>query len=342
MLERRNHIGGNIYTERADGIDIHKYGPHIFHSDKKAIWDYVNKLTFFKPFVYSPVANYKDELYNLPFNMHTFYRLWGTATPKQATAKLEEQRAEYADIIPENLEEQALKLVGRDIYEKLIKGYTEKQWGRKCTELPPFIIRRLPLRLTFDNNYFNDTFQGIPVAGYTALIEKLLDGIEVKTTTDFFADKETWTNLTEKIVFTGRIDRFFNECYGRLEYRSLHFEEERLETDNYQGIPVVNFTDISVPYTRITEHKHFTGKECQFTVISREYPVAWNEDEEPYYPINDERNNAIYEKYKALADNEKNVIFGGRLGTYKYYNMDQIIEQALDAAEDELRKEDAR
>jgi UDP-galactopyranose mutase len=335
VLEKREHIGGNIYTERVEGIDIHKYGPHIFHTNKQEIWDYVNRLTFFKPFVYSPVADFNGELYNLPFNMHTFYQMWGVRTPAEAHAKIAEQQAEFADIEPRNLEEQAMKLVGRDIYEKLIKGYTEKQWGRKCTELPSFIIRRLPVRLTFDNNYFNDMFQGIPLQGYTELIRQLLAGIEVRTGVDFLQDRKTWEAMADKVVFTGRIDQYFEEKYGKLEYRSLRFEEEQLDQENYQGIPVTNYTAASVPYTRITEHKHFTKAESPITVISREYPQDWHEGLEPYYPVNNEQNNVVYGRYEAEAKKLDTVIFGGRLGTYRYYNMDQIIEQALQAVQEE-------
>ena len=336
VIERRNHVGGNIYTERTGGIDVHKYGPHIFHTSKKDIWDYANEITFFKPFTLCPLANFRDKLYNLPFNMHTFYQMWGVTTPAQAMEKLAKERAEYADITPTNLEEQALKSVGRDIYEKLIKGYTEKQWGRKCNELPPFIIRRLPLRLIFDNNYFNDTFQGIPAEGYTVMINKLLEGIEVRLCTDFFADRKIWLNTAEKIIFTGRIDEFFDERFGTLEYRSLRFEHETLAMENYQGAPVVNFTDATIPYTRITEHKHFSGAKANFTIISREYPAPWKPGDEPYYPINDQKNNLLYQKYAALAKETPNVIFGGRLGAYRYFNMDEVLETAIAAAKTEL------
>lgn len=331
LLEKRNHIGGNIYTANVDGIDVHKYGPHIFHTNRKEIWDYVNRLTFMQPFVYSPVANYHDELYNLPFNMNTFCKMWGVNDPAEAQAKIEHQRAEYKDIAPRNLEEQACKLVGKDIYEKLIKGYTEKQWGRKANTLPAFIIRRLPVRFTFDNNYFDDTFQGIPKKGYTEMIRQLLKNIEIRMSVDFLAEKNQWLKLADRIVFTGRIDQYFEECYGPLEYRSLRFEEERIDCENYQGVAVINYTSADVPYTRITEHKHFMKIQSEGTVISREYPQDWTVGKEPYYPVNDEKNGRLYEKYLVAGKKYPNVIFGGRLGTYRYYNMDQIIEQALEA-----------
>ena len=335
VLERRDCIGGNCATTRREGIDVHVYGPHIFHTDKRTTWDYVNALTPFRPFVYSPVASYHGELYSLPFNLRTFYALWGVRTPEEAAAKLAEQRAEYADIEQQNLEEQALSLVGRDIYEKLIQGYTEKQWGRPCTELPAFIIRRLPVRLTFDANYFNDRFQGIPEQGYTALIEALLDGIEVRTGTDFLADRAAWEAQAAKVVYTGRVDAYFGERLGALEYRSLRFEHETLEQENYQGIPVMNYTSKDEPFTRIIEHKHFLKQESPVTIVSREHPDAWSLGKEPYYPVNDAKNNALYERYAELAAAERHVLFGGRLGTYRYYNMDQVIEQALAAAKKE-------
>ena len=331
VLERRCHIGGNIYTEEEEGIAIHKYGPHIFHTNKREIWDYVDGLTRFRPFVLAPIANYHGEFYHLPFNMNTFYALWGVKTPAEAEKKLAEQRAEYAAIEPKNLEEQALKLVGHDIYEKLIKGYTEKQWGRPCTELPAFIIRRLPVRLTYDNNYFNDAYQGIPEAGYTALIEALLDGIEVRLGTDFLADRAAWSERAGKIVFTGRIDRYYDSYLGALAWRSLRFEEETLDMQDFQGNVVINYTTTDVPYTRIIEHKHFLKTQSEKTVITREYPQDWKEGLEPYYPVNDDANSKLYEKYCARAAEDKNIIFGGRLGTYRYYNMDQVIEQALEA-----------
>lgn len=329
VLERRKHIGGNIYTENREGIDVHVYGPHIFHTNKKAIWDYVNELTFFKPMAYAPIACYGRQRYNLPFNMHTFYEMWGTTTPEEASIKLAEQRAEYAGIEPQNLEEQALKLVGRDIYEKLIKGYTQKQWGRKCTELPAFIIRRLPVRLTWNNNYFNDTFQGIPEKGYTELVRQLLQGIEVFTEVDFLKERTRWQEKAEQIVYTGRIDEYFDEKLGALEYRSLRFETETLPIENYQGAAVVNYTAADIPYTRITEHKHFLQQESRNTIISREYPQEWRTGVEPYYPVNDDKNTILLERYKKLAETEQNVFFGGRLGMYRYFNMDQVIEEAL-------------
>ena len=341
VLERRKHLGGNIYTENKEGIDVHVYGPHIFHTNKKAIWDYVNELTFFKPMAYAPIACYGRQRYNLPFNMHTFYEMWGTTTPEEASVKLAEQRAEYAEIEPQNLEEQALKLVGRDIYEKLIKGYTQKQWGRKCTDLPAFIIRRLPVRLTWNNNYFNDTFQGIPEKGYTELIRQLLQGIEVRIGVDFLQERKLWQEKAKQIIYTGRIDEYFEEKLGALEYRSLRFETETLSTENYQGVSVMNYTAADVPYTRITEHKHFLQQESKHTIISREYPQAWRPGVEPYYPVNDERNTSLLKKYKELAEAEPNMFFGGRLGMYCYYNMDQIIEEALTMAA-ELTGSDAK
>ncbi len=337
VLEKRAHVGGNIRTERKEGIDVHVYGPHIFHTDKREIWDYVNDIARFRPFTYSPIANYQGSFYNLPFNMYTFYQMWGVRTPEAATEKLAEQRAGYAGINPKNLEEQALKLVGRDIYEILIKGYTEKQWGKQCTELPPFIIQRLPVRLRFDNNYFSDMYQGIPMEGYTNFIEKLLDGIEVLVNLDFIAQRDEWKSKAKRIVFTGRIDEYFDECFGALEYRSLRFEEEVLEKESYQGIPVMNFTSVDIPYTRITEHKHFLPKYGNpFTIISREYPQSWMRGVEPYYPVNDEKNETICSKYLEKAKTLTNVLFGGRLGTYRYFNMDQVIEQALEAVQREL------
>ena len=336
VIERREHIGGNIYTERREGIDVHKYGAHIFHTSNRKIWDYVNALTPFRPFVNSPVANFRGELYALPFNMNTFYKLWNTATPQAARAKIDEQKKAYADITPQNLEEQAIKLVGVDIYEKLIKGYTEKQWGKPCDKLPAFIIKRLPVRFTFDNNYFNDTYQGIPEAGYTALVEKLLSGVEVKTATDFFDNRASYEAIADKIVFTGRIDKFFGEQFGKLQYRSLRFEEETLPTENFQGVAVMNFTAAEVPYTRIIEHKHFTKAAAKTTIISREYPLAWQDGLEPFYPVNDAANAEIYAQYEKAAAERTNVIFGGRLGTYRYLDMDKVIEQALAATAKEL------
>ena len=331
VLERRKEIGGNIYTAWVEGIDVHRYGPHIFHTNRRTTWDYVDALTPLRPVQFSPVANFRGEIYNLPFNMNTFYRLWGVRTPEEAAAKLADERAAYADIEPRNLEEQALKLVGRDIYEKLVKGYTEKQWGRTAAELPAFIIRRLPVRLTYDNSYFEDRFQGIPEEGYTKLAAALLSGIEVKTGVDFLADASHWKAEAAKIVFTGRVDAYFSERLGTLEYRSLRFVEERLDMANYQGTAVMNYTAAEVPYTRITEHKHFVKAKSSVTVISREFPQGWREGREPYYPVNDEKNDRLYRQYVAAAKEEPEVIFGGRLGTYTYYNMDQVVEQALAA-----------
>ena len=341
VIDKRPHIGGNVYCENVEGINVHKYGAHIFHTSNKAVWDFVNFFVEFNRYTNSPVANYQGHLYNLPFNMNTFYQMWGVTTPEQAQAKIEIQKAEVLEKMksegittPRNLEEQALTLIGKDIYEKLIKGYTEKQWGRKCTELPTFIIKRLPVRFIYDNNYFNDKYQGIPIGGYNKLIEGLLSDIEVKLNTDFFDDRDKWTNLAERIVFTGQIDEFYNYCYGKLEYRTVHFEEETLDTPNYQGNAVVNYTERNVPYTRIIEHKHFevfgqTVYDNPKTIISKEYSIEWKDGMEPYYPINDDTNTSLYAKYKSLANKEKNVIFGGRLAEYKYYDMAPTIEQAL-------------
>lgn len=339
VIDKRPHIGGNVYTEKIVGINVHKYGAHIFHTSDKKIWEYVNSFVEFNRYTNCPVAKAPDgRLYNLPFNMNTFYQMWGIQTPGEAQAKLEEQRAEAilrmnADGItePRNLEEQALALIGRDIYEQLIKGYTEKQWGRKCTDLPAFIIRRLPVRLTFDNNYFNDSYQGIPIGGYTCLIEKMLDGIEVKLNADYFADREHFNSLAKKIIYTGEIDRYFNYCFGALQYRTVNFEIELLSgVTNYQGNAVVNYTDAMVPYTRIIEHKHFEFGKQSDTVISREYSKEWQFGDEPYYPVNDDRNELLYSRYKELADKESDTIFCGRLAEYRYYDMHQIIAQALD------------
>lgn len=341
VIDKRPHLGGNIYCENIEGINVHKYGAHIFHTSNKQVWDFVNSIVEFNRYTNSPVANYQGKLYNLPFNMNTFYQMWGVVTPAEAMAKIEEQKAEVvakmkADGVtePRNLEEQAKTLIGEDIYERLIKGYTEKQWGRKCTELPAFIIKRLPVRLVFDNNYFNDKYQGIPIGGYNKLIDGLLNGIEAKTGVDFFADRTYWESIAEKIVFTGKIDEFYGYCYGKLEYRTVRFEEEIHDMPNYQGNAVVNYTEREIPYTRIIEHKHFEmfGQEvydCPKTVISKEYSTEWVEGMEPYYPVNDEKNNSLYAKYKELADKEKNVIFGGRLAEYKYYDMAPIIEKVL-------------
>lgn len=341
VIDKRPHIGGNVYTERIKDINVHKYGAHIFHTNNKEVWDFVNSLVEFNRYTNSPVANYKGRLYNLPFNMNTFYQMWGVTTPAEAIAKIEEQKAEVTArmrndgvTIPRNLEEQAQMLIGKDIYERLIKGYTEKQWGRKCTELPAFIIKRLPVRLVFDNNYFNDKYQGIPIGGYNKLIEGLLDGIETKIEVDFFANRSYWEGLANKIVFTGKIDEYYNYRFGKLEYRTVRFEEEIQDMPNYQGNAVVNYTDREIPYTRIIEHKHFEmfGQDvysCPKTIISKEYSTEWKDGMEPYYPVNDERNNSLYQQYKELADKEEKVIFGGRLAEYKYYDMHQIVENLL-------------
>ena len=341
VIDKRTHLGGNIYCEDVEGIHVHKYGAHIFHTSNKQVWDFVNSMVEFNRYTNSPVANYKGKLYNLPFNMNTFYQMWGVTTPDEAMAKIEEQKAEAvakmkADGVtePRNLEEQAQVLIGKDIYEKLIKGYTEKQWGRKCTELPAFIIKRLPVRLVFDNNYFNDKYQGIPIGGYNKLIEGLLDGVETRTGVDFATLKDTWHETADKLVYTGAIDEYFDYCFGKLEYRTVRFETETLDTANYQGNAVVNYTEREVPYTRIIEHKHFEmfGQEvdkCPKTVISKEYSTEWKPGMEPYYPVNDSRNSDLYQKYKHLADQETNVIFGGRLAEYKYYDMAPTIESVL-------------
>ena len=333
VIDRRNHIAGNIYTENVEGIAVHKYGAHIFHTDDRRIWDYVNRFATFNRYTNSPVAVYKDELYNLPFNMNTFHALWGVRTPSEAKERIERERAPYQTDAPANLEEQALALVGPDIYEKLVKGYTEKQWGRSAKDLPAFIIRRLPLRFTYDNNYFSDPLQGIPIEGYTEMVRRMLSGVEVRLETDFFADRAALTALAETVVFTGMIDAYYENCYGRLGYRSLRFESELLDVENYQGNAVVNYTEREVPYTRIIEHKHFVFGGGDKTVITREYPAEWHPGDEPYYPINDETNGKLYEKYAALAAKEKNVIFGGRLGEYRYYDMHKVVAAALLAAE---------
>ena len=342
VVEKRENIGGNIYTENIEGINVHKYGAHIFHTNNKKVWEYITKFAEFNRFTNSPVANYKGELYSLPFNMYTFNKMWGVVTPKQAKEKIDEQRKEITSE-PKNLEEQAISLVGRDIYEKLIKGYTEKQWGRDCKDLPSFIIKRLPVRLTFDNNYFNALYQGIPMGGYTKLINNLLDGIEVRLNTDYLANKIELDKLAKKIVYTGPIDAYFEYRLGYLEYRSVRFETELLDIPNYQGNAAVNYTDRETPYTRIIEHKWFefgedeNGNNIPKTVISKEYSSEWKIGDEPYYPVNDERNNNLYKQYKELADNENNVIFGGRLGEYKYYDMDTTIDSVLKMCEKELR-----
>ena len=341
VIEKRDHIAGNIYTKEVDGIQVHQYGAHIFHTSNKEVWDYVNQFAEFNRYTNSPVANYKGEMYNLPFNMNTFSQMWGVRTPAEAMAKINEQRQEMAGKEPQNLEEQAISLIGRDIYEKLIKGYTEKQWGQKATELPAFIIRRLPVRLVYDNNYFNDTYQGIPVGGYTQIVEKMLDSdlIDVETGVDFFDKKNAYLKDYPKIVFTGMIDQFFDYQLGELQYRSLRFETEEKNIGNYQGNAVINYTDAETPYTRIIEHKHFEfGKgDKDKTVITREYPADWHRGDEPYYPINNQRNNELYKQYAKLASEEaNNVIFGGRLGQYRYYNMDQVLHAALTAVNKEF------
>jgi len=329
VIDKRPHVGGNVYCEDTEGINVHKYGAHIFHTSNKEVWNFVNSFVEFNRYTNSPLANYKGKLYNLPFNMNTFYALWGVKTPEEAKAKIEEQRKEFGVKEPENLEEQAVSLVGKDIYDILIKGYTEKQWGRKCVELPTFIIKRLPVRFTFDNNYFNDLYQGIPIGGYNKLINELLTGIETRCNTDFFANREYFENIADKIIFTGKIDEYYNYRFGKLEYRTVHFETEVLDCENFQGNAVVNYTDREIPYTRIIEYKHFEfGKQLK-TVLSKEYSSEWKDGSEPFYPVNDEKNNTLHQQYKKLADKESNVIFGGRLAEYKYYDMDKVIEQAL-------------
>lgn len=341
VIDKRSHLGGNIYCDKIEGINVHRYGAHIFHTSNKQVWDFVNSIVEFNRYTNSPVANYKGQLYNLPFNMNTFYQMWGVATPEEARAKIEEQKAEAiakmsADGVaePRNLEEQAKSLVGADIYERLIKGYTEKQWGRKCTELPAFIIKRLPVRFVYDNNYFNDKYQGIPIGGYNKLIEGLLEGIETRLGVDFSTMKNIWRDIASNLVYTGAIDEYFDYCYGKLEYRTVRFETEILNTANYQGNAVVNYTEKEIPYTRVIEHKHFEmfGNEIYNnpkTVISKEYSTEWRDGMEPYYPVNDKKNNSLYSKYKVLADAESNVIFGGRLAEYKYYDMAPVIESVL-------------
>ena len=339
VIDKRPNIAGNVYTEDVEGIHVQKYGAHIFHTNNRAVWDYVNRFAAFNRFTNSPVANYKGELYSLPFNMYTFHKMWGVVTPDEAAAKIAEQRKEITGE-PKNLEEQAISLVGRDIYEKLIQGYTEKQWGRPCDQLPAFIIKRLPVRLTFDNNYFNALYQGIPVGGYTGMVERMLDGIEVKLNTDYLADKAYWDSQAEKVIYTGPIDAYFRYALGALAYRCVRFETELRDQPNFQGNAVVNYTDAETPWTRIIEHKWFqfgkdeNGNDLPKTVISREYSSEWKPGEEPYYPVNDERNSKLYERYKALADQEDKVIFGGRLGEYKYYDMDQVIALALEKAKE--------
>lgn len=333
VIDKRNHIGGNIYTEEVEGIQVHKYGAHIFHTSNKKVWDYINQFAEFNRYTNSPVAYYKGEIFNMPFNMNTFNKMWGVITPDQAKKKIAEQIAESGITDPQNLEEQAISLVGNDIYEKLVKGYTQKQWGKLCTELPSFIIKRLPVRFTYDNNYFNDLYQGIPVGGYTQIISKMLEGSDVRLNTDYFANRQELDSLAEKTVFTGMIDEFYSHCFGTLEYRSLHFETQILDEENYQGNAVVNYTEFDVPYTRIIEHKHFEFGEQKKTVITKEYPKQWENGAEPYYPINDNKNGNLYAKYKELAEKEVKVIFGGRLAEYKYYDMHNVIQQALECVD---------
>ncbi|HAT7486850.1 MULTISPECIES: UDP-galactopyranose mutase [Enterobacter cloacae complex] len=329
VIEKRNHIGGNAYTEDCEGIQIHKYGAHIFHTNDKDIWNYVNDLVEFNRFTNSPLAIYKDKLFNLPFNMNTFHQMWGVKDPQEAQNIINAQKKKYGDKVPENLEEQAISLVGEDLYQALIKGYTEKQWGRSAKELPAFIIKRIPVRFTFDNNYFSDRYQGIPVGGYTKLIEKMLEGVEVKLGIDFLKDKESLASKAHKIIYTGPIDQYFDYRFGELEYRSLKFETERHEIPNFQGNAVINFTDAHVPYTRIIEHKHFDYVETKHTVVTKEYPLEWKVGDEPYYPVNDNKNMELFKKYRELASREDKVIFGGRLAEYKYYDMHQVISAAL-------------
>lgn len=338
VIDKKDHIGGNIYTKNVDGIIVHQYGAHIFHTNKKETWDYINQFASFNNFVNSPIARYKDEVYNLPFNMNTFSRMWNLHTPMEVEAKIEEEKKELSGKEPKNLEEQAISLVGRTVYEKLVKEYTEKQWGKKCTELPPWIIKRLPVRFIYDNNYFNDCYQGIPIGGYTQIIEKMLDGIEVRLNYNYFENKEEIDKLAKKLVYTGMIDEFYNYQYEPLEYRSLRFETEKLDIPNYQGNAVVNYTSSNVPYTRIIEHKFFDKTDSPVTIITKEYPDDFILGKDAYYPINDDRNTLLYEKYKELAEKEKNIIFGGRLGRYKYYDMDKVIEAALEAVKEELKK----
>ena len=331
VIEKRDHIAGNIYTEAVEGIQVHRYGAHIFHTNNDEVWNYVNRFATFNRYTNSPVANYKGEIYNMPFNMNTFNKMWGVITPAEAQAEIERQRAAHYVAEPKNLEEQAINLVGTDIYEKLVKHYTEKQWGRPCTELPAFIIKRLPVRFVYDNNYFNALYQGIPVGGYTAMVEKMLEGAEVRLGVDYLADKAAWDAVADKVVYTGPIDAYFGYKLGALAYRSVRFETETLDMENYQGNAVVNYTDADTPYTRIIEHKHFEFGTQPKTVISREYSAEWKVGDEPYYPVNDEANGALYQQYKALAEGEEKVLFGGRLGEYKYYDMDRVIEAALAA-----------
>ena len=341
VIDKRPNIAGNVYTEEMEGINVHIYGAHIFHTNNKEVWDYITKFAEFNRFTNSPVANYKGELYSLPFNMYTFNKMWGVVTPEEAAAKIEEQKAAAGITEPKNLEEQAISLVGTDIYEKLVKGYTEKQWGKCAVELPSFIIKRLPVRFVYDNNYFNDTYQGIPEGGYTQIIEKMLEGIEVRLNTNFLSKREELEQIADKIVYTGMIDEYYDYCFGELEYRSLRFETEVLDVENYQGNAVVNYTEYEIPYTRIIEHKHFefqcqNGTNNPKTVITREYPKVWKHGDEPYYPMNDEKNNMIYQKYQEKAKEENKVIFGGRLGMYRYFDMHQVVDEALKCVKKEL------
>ena len=336
VIDKRDHIAGNIYTKEVEGIQVHWYGAHIFHTSNPEIWQYIKQFAEFNRYTNSPIARYQDEVYNMPFNMNTFHALWGVFTPKEAKQKIEEELQDVQIENPKNLEEQAIKLVGKTIYEKLVKGYTEKQWGKKATELPPFIIKRLPVRFTYDNNYFNDRYQGIPIGGYTQIIEKMLEGIPVRLNCDYFAEKEELDALAEKIVFTGPIDQFYHYQFGELEYRSLRFETEILEEENYQGNAVVNYTDYGVPYTRVIEHKHFEFLQGGKTVITREYPDTWAKEKEPYYPVNDEKNDQLYQTYRNRAKQDQNIIFGGRLGQYQYYDMDKVILEALNCVKENL------
>ncbi|MDQ1143769.1 UDP-galactopyranose mutase [Bacillus sp. SORGH_AS 510] len=338
VIDKRDHIAGNIYTEQIEGINVHKYGAHIFHTNDKEIWDYVNQFAEFNRYTNSPIANYNDEIYNMPFNMNTFNKLWGVVTPEEAKIRIEKQKVAAGIDKPKNLEEQAISLVGTDIYEKLVKGYTEKQWGRKATELPAFIIKRLPVRFTYDNNYFNDRYQGIPIGGYTQIVEKMLESslIDVELEKDFFENKEEYLRVFPKVIYTGMIDQFYEYKFGTLEYRSLHFESSILDQGNYQGNAVVNYTDAETPYTRIIEHKHFEFGNQPKTIITKEYPCAWQKGDEPYYPMNDKKNNEIYNKYRELAETTPNIIFGGRLGMYKYYDMHQVIAAALSVVNHEF------
>lgn len=338
MIDKRPHVGGNVFTEKINDIDVHRYGAHIFHTNNKEVWDFVNSFVEFNRYTNSPVANYKGELYNLPFNMNTFYQMWGVKTPDEARRKIDEQRQSALKALdgsePSNLEEQALLLVGKDIYEKLIKGYTEKQWGRRCVDLPAFIIRRLPFRFTFDNNYFSDKYQGVPENGYTELIEKLIEGADVRLSCDYLDNKQEFDSMAERVIYTGEIDKYFAYCYGALQYRTVRFETSLMEgVDNYQGNAVVNYTDSDTPYTRIIEHKHFVFGKQPDTIISKEYSTEWSVGDEPYYPVNDDRNNSLYEKYRCLAAKEEKTFFGGRLAQYKYYDMDKVIEQAFSMVE---------